>query len=153
MNPSQRIGRLLLVWLLLSSWPSAAEDILGDQDSETTETAAADSAEMVSPEIPQLNISVRLDTPIIDGDLSDGFWHNLSDIPIQYEVFPVRLRASGVSTNVRIALAVPHLHAASNAAPGSPLGRHGRPRQPGARADARDQTQTALHQRLARSAG
>jgi len=105
----------LLVVLLCVSLHAAAQEILGDQNSETVDAVAADKVDAASPEIPRVFTFVRLDAPVIDGDLSDGFWFNLHEIPIEYEVFPVRLRDAGVPTRVRIALTETHLYAAFDA--------------------------------------
>ena len=115
MGRCKRLRLSLLAVLLCASPHASTEEILGDQDSEATEAAAADSAQMTSPQVPRVYTYVKLDAPVIDGDLSDAFWNNLSDIPIQYEVFPVRLRAAGVATRVRVALTETHLYASFDA--------------------------------------
>ncbi len=105
----------LLVALLWTDQHTGAQEILGDQDAEATEAASADSAAMDTPQIPRQLIYVRLDAPLIDGDLSDAFWHTLGDIPIEYEVFPVRLREAGVATRVRVGLTDTHLYVSFDA--------------------------------------
>lgn len=115
MNRCKGLRPFLLVALLCVSLHSLAQEILGDQDPEAADAQSVDGAEMTSPEVPWVYTYVRHDAPIIDGDLSDGFWHNLHEIPIDYEVFPVRLRAAGVPTRVRVAFTDTYLYAAFDA--------------------------------------
>lgn len=113
---SKAIACALLLGCLLMQWrPAWGQDVLGDQNSEAADAAAADNAQMQGPSIPQLATRLSTGAPAIDGDLSDPFWQQLDDIAIEYELFPVRLRAAGVTTRVRIALTDTHFYAAFDA--------------------------------------
>ncbi|UJJ31355.1 DOMON domain-containing protein [Halopseudomonas maritima] len=106
---------LLLGCLVMQWWPAWGQEVLGDQNSETADAAAADNAQLQAPNIPQLTTRLNTGAPLIDGDLSEPFWQPLDNIAIEYELFPVRLRAAGVTTRVRIALTDTHFYAAFDA--------------------------------------